>query len=52
MIRFGTPVFDFSGENQGILLFNYLGKTMLDKIDSLAEGDTGRILLLNLKGTF
>jgi diguanylate cyclase (GGDEF)-like protein len=50
MIRMGTPVFDKTGGKQGILLVNYYGKKLLDKIidfESLSEGET---MLLNADG--
>ncbi|GAA3575301.1 sensor histidine kinase [Snuella lapsa] len=33
VIRFATPVFDNNGKKQGILIFNYLGKNILDLVD-------------------
>lgn len=32
MIRFGTPVFDEQGRKQGIVLLNYLGRTVLERL--------------------
>jgi len=50
MIRMGTPVFDSKNQKQGIVIFNYLGKILLDKIleyESVSEGQT---MLLNSDG--
>ena len=50
MIRLGTPVFDKNGEKRGIVLVNYYGKKLQDKIiesEAVSEGST---MLLNADG--
>jgi len=36
MIRFGTPIFNRKGIKQGIIIFNYLGAQLIDKIKNLS----------------
>jgi len=50
MLRFGTPVFDTYGNKQGIVLLNYLGSNLLQKIQNLAVKNYQDIMLLNQKG--
>jgi len=51
MLRVGTPVFDITGSKQGILLLNYLGRDLLNKIDSVSNSDQhGEFMLLNEEG--
>lgn len=52
MIRFGTPVFDRQGKKRGIVLLNYLGSDLLQKIRTLTAGETGEIYLVNPEGYF
>jgi PAS domain S-box-containing protein len=47
MIRFGTPVFDNSGQKRGILLLNYLGAEMLEDL----EGQPDRYSQLMLQNS-
>ena len=48
MLRVGIPVFDITGFKRGILLLNYLGKDLLNKIDSIFNSDQhGEVMLLN-----
>ncbi|MFV2068839.1 MAG: ATP-binding protein [Pirellulales bacterium] len=49
-IRFGTPVFDQQGRKRGILVLNYLGIKLIDKLKRRAVGARGRIMLLNRDG--
>ena len=52
MIRFATPVFDSQGRKRGILIFNYLGKNLIESMDQ-AEANAnapGRVMLLNGEG--
>ncbi len=50
MIRFGTPVFDHTGQKRGIVLLNYLGTRLLKKLDERAVNASSDIMLLNAKG--
>ena len=47
MIRFGTPIFDRSGKQGGVLLINYLAETFLDRIISSDEDELSQTYLLN-----
>lgn len=50
MIRLGTPVFDAAGRKRGVILVNYFGQDLLDRLlaaDPLSEGKT---MLLNADG--
>ena len=50
VIRIGTPVFDAQKKKQGILLLNFLGQHLLDKVletEHWSEGDT---MLINANG--
>ncbi len=48
-IRFGTPVFDAAGRRRGVVVVNYLGQRLLDKLDR-AAGQPGHVMLLNADG--
>ncbi len=50
MIRLGTPIFDKSGEKRGIVLVNYYGKVLLDKIIESEPVSEGQFMLLNTDG--
>jgi len=50
MIRIGTPVFDHNGNKQGIILLNFLGKTLLDDFHEVADNGHSRAWLLNRDG--
>ncbi|MCB2291657.1 EAL domain-containing protein [Clostridium sp. CS001] len=53
IIRFGVPVFKSNGEKFGIMVFNYLGKDVLDKInENLEQKSNFHIELLNADGYF
>lgn len=53
IIRFGVPVFKSNGEKFGILVFNYLGKNVLDKInENLKQERDFTVELLNADGYF
>jgi PAS domain S-box-containing protein/diguanylate cyclase (GGDEF)-like protein len=52
-IRFGVPVFKSDGEKFGILVFNYLGKNVLEKInENMKQKSDFTIELLNSDGYF
>lgn len=50
MIRFATPVFDSAGRRKGVLLFNYLGKQLLQKFREIMGGREHNAMLLNGAG--
>ncbi|MEE9594899.1 MAG: ATP-binding protein, partial [Candidatus Hydrothermarchaeales archaeon] len=52
MVRFGTPVFDGTGNKRGIILLNYFGSEMLDDINTASAGSSGDIMFLNKDGFF
>ncbi len=52
MIRFGTPIFDRSGRKRGVVLLNYLGATLLERMKKISDNESGDLMLLNSKGYF
>jgi len=50
MLRFATPVVNAVGERRGIVILNYLGRTMLDEFASAAGSLSDDITLLNGDG--
>jgi len=50
MIRIGTPVADASGNKRGIVLLNYLGADLLDRLLETATTAMGDVMLLNDDG--
>ncbi len=50
MIRLGTPVFAQAGEKRGIVLVNYYGQKLLDKIIESEAVSEGYTMLLNADG--
>lgn len=50
MIRLGTPVFDKTGEKRGVVLVNYYGQKLLDKIIASERVSEGHSMLLNSEG--
>lgn len=50
MIRFATPVFDTEENKAGIVLINYLAKTLLTDISAAGELSTGSTMLINSGG--
>lgn len=49
-LRFATPVFDASGRRRGIVILNYLGRTMLKEFAAAAESLSHDISLVNGDG--
>ncbi len=47
MIRFSTPLHNDAGELQGVIVLNYLGKTVLDDFKEIAKTSNGTNALLN-----
>lgn len=50
IIRFGTPIFNQSGQKQGILILNYLGDIILNRLRTVSEKVSGRTMMLNAEG--
>lgn len=50
MLRFATPVVDAAGKRRGIVILNYLGRTMLDEFASAAGSLSDDVTLLNGDG--
>lgn len=50
MIRLATPVFDHAGHKRGIIILNYLGQHMLDRLRQLRKQNRGELWLLNSDG--
>jgi len=50
MIRFGTPVVDFNGQKRGVVLLNYFGAKLIDKLKRSLSEPIGSLMLLNSKG--
>jgi signal transduction histidine kinase len=49
-IRFATPVRDESGAIRGIVVLNYLGSRLIDKITSASASAAGQVMLLDDHG--
>jgi signal transduction histidine kinase len=52
VIRFATPVYDRSGSKRGLLVLNYLGAPMLNKLREIAASFRGETMLLNPDGEY
>jgi len=50
VIRFGTPLFDRNGQKRGIILVNYLGQRLIDRLREISRQSVGALWLLNAKG--
>lgn len=50
MIRIGTPVYSNTGEKKGILLLNYFGAILIDKLQDVSGNNIGQLSLLNPAG--
>ncbi|HCY83911.1 MAG TPA: hypothetical protein DHV36_02120, partial [Desulfobacteraceae bacterium] len=50
MIRFGTPVFDNAGRPKGIVLINYLGKSLFTHLKRMTKDKYNHIMLANRDG--
>lgn len=50
MIRFGTAVFDSSGEKRGIVVLNYLGANVIHNLERVFSNTVGQLMLLNHDG--
>lgn len=50
VIRFGTPVFDRHGQKRGIILLNYRGQRLIDRLRAISKQSIGSLWLLNAQG--
>jgi PAS domain S-box-containing protein len=50
VIRFGAPVFDAEGRKRGIVMVDYLGQPLLDRIRTPRGQTRGEIWVLNTRG--
>ena len=50
VIRFGTPVFDKEGKKKGIVVINYFGQRILDRIKRQEVSSDSKLLLINKEG--
>ena len=50
MIRFGTPIVDHAGLKRGIILLNYLGKSLIENLNRLSDDSIGAFMLVNAQG--
>ncbi|MGZ4955900.1 MAG: PAS domain S-box protein [Methylobacter sp.] len=50
VIRFGTPVFDQQGQKRGMILLNYRGQRLIDRLQEISKQSVGSLWLLNSKG--
>lgn len=50
IIRFGMPVFDVRGQKRGILVLNYFGEILIDKLKKASINARGQIVILNSNG--
>jgi PAS domain S-box-containing protein len=50
MIRLATPVFDQQGKKRGVIVLNYLGQRIIDRVLEIGKQNKGFLWLLNAKG--
>jgi len=50
IIRLGTPVFDHDGKKQGVVIINYLGNRLLNKVTHVKSHEGSKQWLLNSEG--
>ena len=50
MIRLGTPVFDHLGRKRGLIVMNYLGQRLLDRLRAIPSESSLGLWLLNAEG--
>lgn len=51
VLRFGRPIIDKEGMKKGVVLLNYLGQAIIDKIEKLdTDRHLGQVMLLNKDG--
>ncbi len=50
VIRLSAPVFDGEGKNRGLVILNYLGQRLLDRLRAIDKQNEGSLWLLNSDG--
>jgi PAS domain S-box-containing protein len=50
VIRLGTPVVNASGQNKGVIVLNYLGNTLINKLTASSSKRQSQFMLLNSDG--
>jgi len=50
MLRLGTPVFDHQGRRRGVIVMNYLGQRLLDRLRAIPSESRLGLWLLNAEG--
>jgi len=50
VVRFSTPVFDNHDKKKGIIVINYLGNKILNRIEEISKGSVGEISVINKEG--
>ena len=50
VVRFATPVFDADGRRRGLIVLNYFGQRLLDRISALVITGREQLWLLNAEG--
>ncbi len=50
IIRFSTPLYDGTGNFQGIIILNYLAEDLLGRFKEFGENSVGKVMLLNQEG--
>lgn len=50
MVRLASPVTDEKGRKHGVVVLNYMGTSLLDRVRKAASNSPGRLFVLNAKG--
>ena len=50
VIRFGTPVVNDLGQNRGVVMLSFLGKTLIEKLETSSSQRQSEFMLLNSEG--
>ncbi len=50
IIRLTSPVIDHEGNRQGVVVINYLGQNLIDRLDLVSVHSSGQVMLLNSSG--
>ena len=50
VLRVALPLFDALGDRRGVLVLNYLGKSLLDRIRAIGRAASGQLWLFNSDG--
>ncbi len=50
VIRFGTPVVDKDGQKRGMVILNYLGLEVFQRLKKLSANTSGQFIFLNAEG--